>query len=98
MQGSLLAQPVELNVTVLQATQFNHWMVVSKLSWKPLAPKTSTSYHVCFTGYWWPCEVDMSLEKMPVLIDNAHGEDHIFCMCFGCVCFNGEVMIKSKSR
>ena len=33
--------------------------------------KTSTSYHV-----------DMSLEKMPVLIGNVHSEDHIFLHVF----------------
>ena len=45
-----------------------------------LGTKTSTSYHVCFTSHWWPCAVDMSLEKMAVLIDNVHtsSEDHIF--------------------
>ena len=105
MQGSLLTQSVALNVTVLQTTQFNHWMVVSKLSWKPLAPKPpqckdsrsicckmlDVPYHVCFTGYWWRCEVDMSLKKMSArrilgLINSVHGRITFFCMCFGCVC------------
>lgn len=96
MQGSLLTQPVA-------CSSLANYSVPSldgclEIVLETLGTKTPTSYHVCFTGYWWPCAVDMSLEKMPVLIDNVHSEDHIFLHVFWTCAFQWRGGDSKKDR